>query len=65
VEYLSVVFWCIYKSTDYKVSAEAYSKISEFNHSKFGYVLSCLFGNNHVFFIFRHAIKQLILTQVT
>ena len=28
MEYLSVVFWCIYKSTDYKVSAEAYGKIS-------------------------------------
>jgi len=29
--YLSVVFWYIYKSTDYKVSAEAYNKISEFS----------------------------------
>jgi len=48
VEYLPVVFWCIYKHTDYKVSTEAYSKISEFN------VLSCLLGSNYVF---KHAIS--------
>ena len=50
---------CIYMSTDYKVSAEAYCVSF---HSKFCYVLSCLFGSNYVFFIFKHAIKQIILT---